>query len=75
MSDRFDGRWGWAVLFAILILLSFDFWWWETSTGPGPLGLPWWIVYFIALQGLLAAAILAFSHRYWRDDPEGEDGP
>ncbi len=66
----------WALLFTAFFLLSMDFWSWTDQPASGPLGLPWWVFYFAALQFALSAALYFFSTCYWRDEPDtaAEDG-
>ena len=60
----------WALLFAIIFVVSIDLWWWGSSAALGPLGLPWWIYYFVALQFVLAIAVYGFAVRHWPSDDE-----
>ncbi len=60
----------WTLLFVALFLLSLDFWSWSDQPAGGPLGLPWWVFYFAALQIALAVSLYFFGKFYWRDEPE-----
>lgn len=67
MPPRRSGL-GWAAVFLALFVLSLDFWWWDGPIRFGPLHLPRWIYYFVALQLALAGAMHLFGRTHWSDD-------
>lgn len=66
-----DNPWVWTAIFGGLFALSMDFWSWETVQGPGWMGIPHFVWYFLVLQLLLAVALFFFAKFYWTDDEEG----
>jgi SSS family solute:Na+ symporter len=47
------------IAFGILFLLGMDYWSWGSTT-PFLLGFPWWVWYFVGLNGLLIVAMAVF---------------
>jgi len=48
-----------GAVFAVLFLLGIDYWSWGSAT-PLILGFPWWLWYFVGLNGLLIVAMALF---------------
>ncbi|WP_207554303.1 MULTISPECIES: hypothetical protein [Moorena] len=55
----------WFFCFTVIFLLSQDFWSWQQDISFSLLHLPPWVFYFIALQILLAVALLLFVVNFW----------
>lgn len=63
----------WSAIFLALFVLSLDYWRWDERVRFGPLGLPSWSLYFVALLVLLSGAIAVFARTDWEGD--GEEPP
>ncbi len=61
----------WTAIFTLLCILALDLGFgFEESIGP--LGLPGWVYYLIALQMLFALLFGVFIRSYWKARSEGE---
>jgi putative flippase GtrA len=64
-----ENKWFWIVAFGTLFVLSIDLWAWDW-TEPSVFGLPYTIVYIIALEVALFVMFVLFNRFYWKDQKE-----
>ncbi len=69
----FNSAYFWYFCFTVIFLLSLDFWSWKQTISFSILHLPTWVFYFIALQIILACAILIFSQTFWKTESKKEN--
>ena len=63
-------KWFWITAFGLLFAASIDIWAWDWIE-PSPFGLPYVIVYIIALEAVLFVLFLLFSKYYWVEEGNG----
>lgn len=67
--DILRNKWFWAIAFGALFGLSIDLWAWDWTT-PSLFGLPYTVVYVIALETALFVLFFLFNRYYWTDTQE-----
>ena len=61
----FQSSFFWWLSFTLMFFLSLDFWSWEQPVALSWFNLPPWVFYFLALQIVLAIAIIVFALKFW----------
>jgi len=57
----------WTIIFVSLTILSIDWWNWNSGNRLAE-WVPWWVIYLIVIQFVLAYSVWKFSKEWMKDE-------